>query len=109
MKKLLKMLGMMALVTMMALGSTGTYAADMQAANGARAFICGNCGEAMNGGYIVYGSWKYTGGERACTHGHTGAKDQEKKRTNKVYAKCGACGYRMFKTYRDQYGWDCMG
>lgn len=29
MKKLLKMLGMMALVTMMALGSTGTYAADM--------------------------------------------------------------------------------
>lgn len=99
---------MMVLAMTMVMGSVGAYAADTQAGT-ARAFICGNCGAAMNGEYIEYGSWTYPGDTRLCQHGHTGAKDQKKVRKNKVYAKCGSCGYRMFKTYRTQEGWDCMG
>ena len=106
MKKLLRMFWMMVLAMMMVLGSVGAYAADTQA-SGARAITC-ECGGAMTGESIKYGTWKYTGNIRACRHGTPTKKDQERTRTNTVYWKCNSCGYLQYKTTRTQTDWVCM-
>ena len=107
MKKLLRMFWMMVLAMMMVLGSVGAYAADTQAASGARAITC-ECGGSLNSEYYKYGSWRYTGETRACRHGTPQKTDQERTRTVTVYWRCNSCGYLQYKTTRTQTEWKCM-
>ena len=61
--------------------------------------------DATLGVYTEYGTWKYTGETQTCRHGDTSRRDQEKKRKNTVYWRCGSIFFRIHPTETE---WECM-
>jgi hypothetical protein len=56
----------------------------------------------------VYGSWRYSGKSRNCTHKYSNGHDYELVRTYITGSKCSSCSYSSERTGTDSK-WECNG